>query len=132
MRDELSRQAEKDEYCVNVFVEITDNNEYSQSLSGLRVSPESELLKNFLSNPKALNLIQSKSYKNIKSNFPYITGAASVYLMSAGDSENIRSVASENYRVSESDFDIPQNNTINAYYYNKKSGKFGKVIMYPM
>lgn len=130
MRDEISRQMETDAYCVNVFVEIADNNVYFQSLSGLRASPESELLKCFLSNPKGINIVHSKSYKSIKSNLQYITVATSVYLMSVGDAENIRSVASENYRVCESDFDIPRPNMINAYYYNKKSGKFGKVIMY--
>lgn len=128
--DELSRQMTTDIYCVNVFVELPDNNEYTQSLSGLRASPESELLKLFLSETKGVNIIHSGIYKNIKSNFPYVTGTTSIYLMSVGDAENIRSVAPENYMGSESDFDIPKQSTINAYYYNKNSGKFGKVIMY--
>ena len=130
VKNELARQTECTVPCINLFTEITDYPIFSQSL---RASPESELFRQFLSGASSvrlINIICAKSFRNIRSSFGYIPGSAAIYILGAGETENIRSATSDGFRITNSDFDFRKKDAINAYYYNRNTDKFGKVILY--
>lgn len=135
IKDELSRQVGSEERYMNVFAELPDYSEYSQSSSGLRVSPESELLKQILNSvvkTGSVNIIHAKHFRNIRSAFPYIVTSAPICLLAVGDMDNIRTATTEKCRIISSDFDIPRKDAIKAYYFNKDTEKFGKVILFQL
>ena len=82
------------------------------------------------STAKRINIIQSKSFKNLRNNFAQVVGATPICLLGVGELENIRSATSDSCRITNSEFDVPKKNAINAYYYNRNTDKFGKVILY--
>ena len=133
IREELSRQMTSSVSCINLFAEMSDYPMLAQTASALRTTPESNLLKQLLSEAstaKRINIIQSKSFKNLRNNFAQVVGATPICLLGVGELENIRSATSDSCRITNSEFDVPKKNAINAYYYNRNTDKFGKVILY--
>ena len=133
MKNELSRQASSAARCINVFAELPDFSEYAQPSSGLRVSPESELLKQIVNSAErtgSVNIIHAKHFRSIRSAFPYMISAAPICLLAVGDTDNIRNATADRCRFVSSDFDVPRKDAIKAYYYNKDTEKFGKIILF--
>lgn len=133
VKEELARQTAACIPCVNVFAEITAFPMLSQTAGALRVTPEAEMLKRLLhtaDNTKRINIVQSKQFKNLRSGYMQVVNATAVYILGVGDAENIRSATADACRMNASAFDIPQKNAINAYYFNRHTDKFGKVILY--
>ena len=133
IREELGRQAEGTARYINVFVEISDFNELSQSAGGLRLSRESELLRQVLNGDTErgnINIVHSRSFRNIRSGFQHVLASTPVYVLAVGDSENIRAAVGERYRLGNSEFDVTNNDAIKAYYYNRNTEKTGKVILF--
>lgn len=133
IREELARQRASKTQCVNVFAELPDFVEFAQASSSLRTSPESELLREVITNASSddcFNIIYGKYFRTIRTMFPFIVSSSSIVLLSVGDSENIRNATADKCRLVSSDFDSPRKDSIKAYYYNKDSEKLGKVILY--
>ena len=55
--------------------------------------------------------------------------AAPICLLAVGDTDNIRNATADRCRFVSSDFDVPRKDAIKAYYYNKDTEKFGKIIL---
>lgn len=120
-----------DGYGVNLLIEPDLYEEFTQSLGGLRKSKGAEVLKSVLSNSENMfSIVYSKNFKNIRTSLQYIVNAAPVHIVSVGDYENVRMSMSENIRLTPCDFDVPRKNSIKAYYYNKDTEKYGKMIMF--
>ena len=118
-------------YVVNLLVEPDLYEEYAQSLGGLRKSSGVEVLKSVLSkNQKMFSVLYSKSFKNLRNSMQYVISESPVHIASVGDHENVRMSMSENIHLATGDFDVPRKDSIKAYYYNKDTEKYGKMIMY--
>lgn len=118
-------------YNVNLFVEPDSYEEYAQSPGGIRKSFGADLLKRALTAEKGkFSVIYTKNFRNLRNTLQYVIGECPIRLVTVGDAENIRMTTSEIVRVSFGDFDIPRKDAIKAYYYNKDTEKYGKVIMY--
>lgn len=135
VKEELSKQVNSGIPCINLFIELTDFSVLAQTSSALRTTPESDMLKQVVSETstvKRINILRSKSFKNVRNSFSQVLNATSIYILGVGETENIRSATSEGCRITNSEYDVPKKNAINAYYYNKNTDKFGKVILYRM
>lgn len=118
-------------YVVNLLVEPDLYEEYAQSLGGLRKSSGVEMLKSVLSKKqKMFSILYSKSFKNLRNSMQYVISESPVHIVSVGDYENVRMSMSENIHLIAGDFDVPKKDSIKAYYYNKDTEKYGKIIMY--
>ena len=118
-------------YVVNLLVEPDLYEEYAQSLGGLRKSSGVEVLKSVLSkNQKMFSVLYSKSFKNLRNSMQYVISESPVHIASVGDHENVRMSMSENIHLATGYFDVPRKDSIKAYYYNKDTEKYGKMIMY--
>ncbi len=118
-------------YVVNLLVEPDLYEEYAQSLGGLRKSSGVEVLKSVLSkNQKMFSVLYSKSFKNLRNSMQYVISESPVHIASVGDHDNVRMSMSENIHLATGDFDVPRKDSIKAYYYNKDTEKYGKMIMY--
>ena len=118
-------------YVVNLLVEPDLYEEYAQSLGGLRKSSGVEVLKSVLSkNQKMFSVLYRKSFKNLRNSMQYVISESPVHIASVGDHENVRMSMSENIHLATGDFDVPRKDSIKAYYYNKDTEKYGKMIMY--
>ena len=118
-------------YVVNLLVEPDLYEEYAQSLGGLRKSSGVEVLKSVLSkNQKMFSVLYSKSFKNLRNSMQYVISESPVHIASVGDHDNVRTSMSENIHLATGDFDVPRKDSIKAYYYNKDTEKYGKMIMY--
>jgi len=135
VKEELSRQVNSVIPCINLFIELTDFPVLAQTSSALRTTPESDMLKQVVSETstvKRINILRSRSFRNVRSSFSQVLNATSIYILGVGETENIRSATSDGCRITNSEYDVPKKNAINAYYYNKNTDKFGKVILYRM
>lgn len=134
MLRELKRQQDASGTpAVNLFVEPDSIPAFSQSLSGIRTTPEAEALKAVLETAQtrgALNLLYAKTFRSLRSQMPYAVQAASVRLTAVGDGENLRAAMPETFRAVPSEFDLPGRDAICAYYCNAESGKWGKVRLF--
>lgn len=120
-----------DGYRVNLLIEPDSCEEFTQSPGGLRKSKGAEVLKSALINSENMfSIVYSKNFKNIRTSLQYIVNAAPVHIVSVGDYENVRMSMSENVRLTSCDFDVPRKDSIKAYYYNKETEKYGKMIMF--
>ena len=120
-----------DGYRVNLLIEPDSCEEFTQSPGGLRKSKGAEVLKSALINSENMfSIVYSKNFKNIRTSLQYIVNAAPVHIVSVGDYENVRMSMSENVRLTPCDFDVPRKDSIKAYYYNKETEKYGKMIMF--
>ncbi|MCB6344145.1 FtsK/SpoIIIE domain-containing protein [Enterocloster lavalensis] len=118
---------------INVFIEPESNPDFVQAVSGFRPSQGADLLKRLLVKTQSENCIvavYSRFFKNIRTSLPYLLQGAPIRITCVGDAENLRNATSENCRFNSCDFDIPRDEAIKAYYYNKDSEKYGKVILY--
>ena len=116
---------------MNLLVEPDLYEEYAQSLGGLRKSSGVEMLKSVLSKKqKMFSILYSKSFKNLRNSMQYVISESPVHIASVGDYENVRMSMSENIHLIAGDFDVPKKDSIKAYYYNKDTEKYGKIIMY--
>ena len=132
--EELERQKnlESSDYIINVFDSPGKYNEYFDAVSSIRTNKGAELLKEILGNNmhKGLSIVYSNSFNYLKRNLPYCINDAPIHITSVGDIENVKYAMPDAEKIVQSEFDIPNRNTIKAYYYNKDTGKNGKVIMY--
>ncbi|MBM6841324.1 hypothetical protein H6A03_07190 [[Clostridium] spiroforme] len=120
-----------DGYEVNLLIEPDLYEEFTQSPGGLRKSKGAEVLESVLSNSvNMFSIVYSKNFKNIRTSLQYIVNVAPVHIVSVGDYENLRMSMSENVRLIPCDFDVPRKDSIKAYYYNKDTEKYGKMIMF--
>lgn len=118
-------------YAINLLMEPDSYEEFTQSPGGLRKSKGAEVLESVLSNGESMfSIVYSKNFKNIRNSLQYIMNAAPVHIVSVGDYENVRMSMSENIRLAPCDFDVPRKDSIKAYYYNKDTEKYGKMIMF--
>lgn len=118
-------------YVVNLFLEPDQYEEYLQSHGGIRKVPGAEMLKSVLKqNTNSFTIIYSKSFRNLRSSLQYVMNDCPIRITTVGDCENVKLSMSENIHMISGDFDIPRNDSIKAYYYNKQSDKYGKMIMY--
>lgn len=132
---ELERQKNNcdADYLVNVFVQPDKYVELTQSAGSIRSNSGVENMKQLLDmygSDRGFTIVYSKSFKNLRSNMPYLLNSAPVHITSVGDMENLKYAMSDNVRLVSCDFDVPNKDAIKAYYYNKDTEKAGKVIMY--
>lgn len=133
--DELEKQLNNpgQVYTVNVFVQPDKYTELTQSAGSIRSNQGVESMKQLLEmsgSDRGFALVYSKSFKNLRSNMPYLLNAAPIHITSVGDMENLKYAMSDNVRLLSCDFDVPNKDAIKAYYYNKDTEKSGKVIVY--
>lgn len=116
---------------VNLFIEPNSYEEYVQSPGGIRKSLGADLLKRVLASERGMfSVIYTRNFRNLRSSLQYAIQECPIRFATVGDAENIRMTTSENVYVGLGDFDIPKKDAIKAYYYNKDTEKYGKVIMY--
>lgn len=120
-----------DGVTVNLLIEPDSHYEFAQSPGGIRKSLGADALKQVLVADKNMfTVVYTKNFRNLRSSLQYVIAECPIRLASVGDAENIRMSTSENVHVGMGDFDIPRKDAIKAYYYNKETEKYGKVIMY--
>lgn len=134
MKAELSRQAEEGPMLrVNLFAEPDVIPAYAQGYS--RTPPEAELLKQVLSHAETgqtVNLLYGRTFRNVRSQLPYVLQAAPLRLTAIGDAENLRAAMPEGWRHTPSEFDQPRADAIRAYYCSAHSGKWGKILLFSL
>ena len=129
--EELRRQLDdQDDHAVNMFLNMTDESIYSQSIGAIRATAESELLKSIISVRSSISVFVERSFKTMSRSMPYAVNALPVRIISVGDIDNIRGAMPDNFLYIRSEFDSPSRNSIKAYYHNAVSGKHGKLILY--
>lgn len=129
--DAMQNMNNVSDITVNFVIEPSAYTEYTQSPSGLKKSRGVDSLRQILSSDKnTFTVIYAKSFKNLRNTLQYVISECPIRLATVGDVENIRIATSESVRVGMGDFDIPKKDAIKAYYYNKETEKYGKVIMY--
>lgn len=133
--EELERQkvSEDTAYVVNVFFQPDKYAELTQSAGAIRSNQGVENMKHILEmsgSNRGFTIVFSKSFKNLRSNMAYLLNAAPIHITSVGDTENLKYAMSDNVRLTNCEFDVPNREAIKAYYYNKDTEKAGKVIMY--
>lgn len=119
------------EITVNLLIEPDEYAEYSQSAGGLKKNPGVDVLRQMLvSDRNMFTVIYTKNFRNLRNSLQYVIAECPIRLATVGDAENIRMATSENVRIGMGDFDIPKKDAVKAYYYNKNTEKYGKIIMY--
>ena len=116
---------------VNLVMEPEIYEEYAQSLGGIRKSAGAEALKGILNaRNDVLTIIYTKHFKNLRNSLQYVIAECPIHLAAVGDLENVRMSLSENIHIVPCEFDSPRENAIKAYYFNKHTEKYGKIILY--
>lgn len=133
--NEVNRQISNQtkEYNINIFIEPEKYAELIQSAGSIRSNPHIDSLKKLLEKTNQENgvtIVYSKSYKTLRSQLAYVVGNAPIHITSVGDMENLRYAMSDNMHMVSGAFDVPSKAAIKAYYYNKDTEKFGKVVLY--
>ena len=79
---------------------------------------------------RGINVIFSGSFKLFKTNLSYAVAKASLRIIGVGDQEELRLIMGDAAVMARSEFDIPAQSAVKAYYHNKASGKTGKILLY--
>ena len=137
---QMSHQTDCESVCepgkifhVNVFVEPDQYPEFTQSAGSIRSNPGVEVFKKVLERTvhgDGVTILYCKSYKNLRSSMAYAPDYTPIRITAVGDMENLRYVMSDHANLEKGAFDVPGRNAIKAYYYNKDTEKYGKVILY--
>lgn len=129
--DAMSYPSSDSSFVINLVIEPDTYEEYVQSPGGIRKSPGAEALKGLLDDGNnTITIIYTKNFRNLRSSLQYVLSECPIHIAAVGDSENVRMSMSENIHIVPNDFDIPRKDAIKAYYYNKHTEKYGKVILY--
>lgn len=129
-REALSRQLQGDKNrAVNVFLEMSAEKEFTQPLGTLRPSADAALLKNAVAHSH-LSVVFERRCKTVRSELPQLLTLMPIHITAVGDSENLRSALPDTARVTATAFDVPQKDSIHAYYCNKDTEKWGKIVLF--
>lgn len=129
-REALSDQLQEDQNrAVNVFLEMSTEKAFTQPLGTLRPSADAELLKNAVQNSR-LSVVFERRCKTVRSELPQLLPLAPVTITAVGDSENLRAALPDTARVTATAFDVPQRDSIHAYYCNRDTEKWGKIVLF--
>lgn len=129
-REMLSRQLREDQNrAVNVFLEMSAEKEFTQPLGTLRPSADAALLKNAVAHSR-LSVVFERRCKIVRSELPQILALAPIHITAVGDSENLRAALPDTARITATAFDVPQKDSIHAYYCNRDTEKWGKIVLF--
>ena len=68
--------------------------------------------------------------KIVRSELPQLLALAPIHITAVGDSENLRAALPDTARITATAFDVPQKDSIHAYYCNRDTEKWGKVVLF--
>ena len=129
-REALSRQLrEGQNRAVNVFLEMSAEKEFTQPLGTLRPSADAALLKNAVAHSR-LSVVFERRCKIVRSELPQLLALAPIHITAVGDSENLRAALPDTARITATAFDVPQKDSIHAYYCNRDTEKWGKIVLF--
>lgn len=129
-REALSRQLrEGQNRAVNVFLEMSAEKEFTQPLGTLRPSADAALLKNAVAHSR-LSVVFERRYKIVRSELPQLLALAPIHITAVGDSENLRAALPDTAHITATAFDVPQKDSIHAYYCNRDTEKWGKIVLF--
>lgn len=129
-REALSRQLrEGQNRAVNVFLEMSAEKEFTQPLGTLRPSADAALLKNAVAHSR-LSVVFERRCKIVRSELPQLLALAPIHITAVGDSENLRAALPDTARITATAFDVLQKDSIHAYYCNRDTEKWGKVVLF--
>ena len=115
--------------AVNVFLDMSANQSFTQPLGALRPSPDAALFKSAVAHSR-LSVVFERRYKTVRTEMPFLLPLLPVNITAVGDSENVNSALPDAARTLPGAFDTRQKNSIHAYYCNKSTEKYGKVILF--
>ena len=121
--------ASQREGCVNILMGLSGEACYSRSLSGLRVSPESELLEQAVRRA-GLTILCERKGRTADQTLHYLTDSMPIRLACVGDAANIRSTFEQVDFMGGTRFDRPSRSAIKTYYCNRDTDKRGKVRLF--
>ena len=129
-REALSRQLrEGQNRAVNVFLEMSAEKEFTQPLGTLRPSADAALLKNAVAHSR-LSVVFERRCKIVRSELPQLLALAPIHITAVGDSENLRAALPDTARITATAFDVLQKDSIHAYYCNRDTEKWGKIVLF--
>ena len=129
-REALSRQLrEGQNRAVNVFLEMSAEKEFTQPLGTLRPSADAALLKNAVAHSR-LSVVFERRCKIVRSELPQLLALAPIHITAVGNSENLRAALPDTARITAAAFDVPQKDSIHAYYCNRDTEKWGKIVLF--
>lgn len=129
-REALSRQLrEGQNRAVNVFLEMSAEKEFTQPLGTLRPSADAALLKNAVAHSR-LSVVFERRCKIVRSELPQLLALAPIHITAVGDNENLRAALPDTARITATAFDVPQKDSIHAYYCNRDTEKWGKIVLF--
>lgn len=103
--------------------------EFTQPLGTLRPSADAALLKNAVAHSR-LSVVFERRGKIVRSELPQLLALAPIHITAVGDSENLRAALPDTARITATAFDVPQKDSIHAYYCNRDTEKWGKIVLF--
>ena len=103
--------------------------EFTQPLGTLRPSAAAALLKNAVAHSR-LSVVFERRCKIVRSELPQLQALAPIHITAVGDSENLRAALPDTARITATAFDALQKDSIHAYYCNRDTEKWGKIMLF--
>lgn len=103
--------------------------EFTQPLGTLRPSADARFSKT-PSHTAAFPSCLSAGAKSCAASCPQLLALAPIHITAVGDSENLRAALPDTARITATAFDVPQKDSIHAYYCNRDTEKWGKIVLF--